>query len=44
MFLEKELIPFEKFVEGISMKAKLGNSVDKILLKRVYDKVRNKIG
>lgn len=36
------MINFEKLVEGISMKAKLSDSIEKILLRRVYEKVKSK--
>ena len=36
------MITFEKLVEGISMKAKLSDSIEKILLRRIYEKVKSK--
>ena len=42
-FIEKSIISFEKFAEGISMRAKLSDSVEKLLLKRLYEKVKEKI-
>ena len=37
------MISFEKFVEDISMRAKLSNSIDKILLRRLYERVKKRV-